>query len=479
MRKICSWLVSAVLFVSSTFALFGCGSKKSESELIVVDGAFNQACMFSMDLEHESELQPIDDFSALLIKLIYQDEEIQKLFLNATKPSDMFGRRNIFFLPDGSCIMNSKSSDRICEYAKSVADTFYPGKTEKEIDEEIEKGDITTGGYCVDTTDEENKYIIRTSLNMQIYTYDASLKQLIGSEKFKEEYYVNKKVETIPDVPKEKGGYDAITTDGEKEAAYLKNGDYEVLSEVFREKTIGATFFRHKVWYPSEMTHSDKKYPLIVMSNGSGSMFSAYEYSFEHLASWGFIVIGNDEQSNGNGHASESSLNLMIKLNADESSKFYGKIDIDKVGSAGHSQGGAGAVNAVLRYGHSENYKAIYTASNTNSALSDYLGWGYDPSAIKAAYFGVAGTGNTDAGDATKEGLAPLAKLQETYSGIDNEVKKIIARRKGADHAEMLYYGDGYMTAWFLWHLQGDTKAQAAFDEIVKNDKWQDISKNF
>ena len=103
----------------------------------------------------------------------------------------------------------------------------------------------------------------------------------------------------------------------------------------------------------------------------------------------------------------------------------------------------------------------------------------YDPSAIKAAYFGVAGTGNTDAGDATKEGLAPLAKLQETYSGIDNEVKKIIARRKGADHAEMLYYGDGYMTAWFLWHLQGDTKAQAAFDEIVKNDKWQDISKNF
>lgn len=106
----------------------------------------------------------------------------------------------------------------------------------------------------------------------------------------------------------------------------------------------------------------------------------------------------------------ESSLNLMIKLNADESSKFYGKIDIDKVGSAGHSQGGAGAVNAVLRYGHSENYKAIYTASNTNSALSDYLGWGYDPSAIKAAYFGVAGTGNTDAGDATKEGLGAACK---------------------------------------------------------------------
>ena len=91
MRKICSWLVSAVLFVSSTFALFGCGSKKSESELIVVDGAFNQACMFSMDLEHESELQPIDDFSALLIKLIYQDEEIQKLFLNANLKNKWIG----------------------------------------------------------------------------------------------------------------------------------------------------------------------------------------------------------------------------------------------------------------------------------------------------------------------------------------------------------------------------------------------------
>ena len=39
-----------------------------------------------------------------------------------------------------------------------------------------------------------------------------------------------------------------------------------------------------------------------------------------------------------------------------------------------------------------------------------------------------------------------------------------MARRIGAD---MLYIADGYTTAWFMWHLQGDEDASKA---VVGND---------
>ena len=46
----------------------------------------------------------------------------------------------------------------------------------------------------------------------------------------------------------------------------------------------------------------------------------------------------------------------------------------------------------------------------------------------------------------------------------------------------MLYYGDGYVTAWFMYWLKGDTEAGKAFwgdnAEILSNANWQDVNKN-
>ena len=42
----------------------------------------------------------------------------------------------------------------------------------------------------------------------------------------------------------------------------------------------------------------------------------------------------------------------------------------------------------------------------------------------------------------------------------------------------MLYKADGYVTAWFMWQLQGDENAATAFigndPEILKNPLYQD-----
>ncbi|WP_154460158.1 hypothetical protein [Floccifex porci] len=46
----------------------------------------------------------------------------------------------------------------------------------------------------------------------------------------------------------------------------------------------------------------------------------------------------------------------------------------------------------------------------------------------------------------------------------------------------MLTYADGYMTAWFMYHLQNDEDAGSVFygdnAEILNNVNWQDIQKN-
>jgi hypothetical protein len=50
-----------------------------------------------------------------------------------------------------------------------------------------------------------------------------------------------------------------------------------------------------KVYYPNEMIlYPGKKYPLVIMVNGTGVEYPKYEATFKHLSSWGIIVAGND-----------------------------------------------------------------------------------------------------------------------------------------------------------------------------------------
>ncbi len=65
----------------------------------------------------------------------------------------------------------------------------------------------------------------------------------------------------------------------------------------------------------------------------------------------------------------------------------------------------------------------------------------------------------------------------EMYNKIPS--LKAMARRIGAEHGQMLYSADGYVTAWFMWQLQGDEEARKAFNgdnpEIRNNKLYQDV----
>lgn len=67
-------------------------------------------------------------------------------------------------------------------------------------------------------------------------------------------------------------------------------------------------------------------------------------------------------------------------------------------------------------------------------------------------------------------------QLKSIYDDIAGN--KVMMRRNNTAHNEVLYAPDGYVTAWFMWHLQGDEEAAKAFAgdgaEILTNPLYQD-----
>lgn len=288
---------------------------------------------------------------------------------------------------------------------------------------------------------------------------------------------------------KNKNYYKYATPAGEIEKKYTAPGAYDVSFAEFVADN--KKYVKYEVWYPSEINDNPNTYPLVVMVNGTGVKASQYKEVFNHLASWGFIVVGNEDENSRSGGSSAASLDFMLKRNADENSEFYGKIDIENVGIAGHSQGGVGAINAVTAQTNGSIYKAMFTAS----ATSKYWGqdnvfgaeWTYDASKMKIPYFMVAGTGNTDAGTAKDitategQGICPLWSMKENYNAVPNSITKLMSREVGKDHGDMLRYADGYMTAWFMYYLKKEISADFFSGdnaEILSNKNWQDTDKN-
>jgi hypothetical protein len=267
---------------------------------------------------------------------------------------------------------------------------------------------------------------------------------------------------------------------GDIEKKYTAFGTLTVNSKDF---TVNESNFKNiKIWYPADLETTSKEYPVVVFANGTGIPNSAYEEVFKHLASWGFIAIGNNDKNSWSGYSSDKTLALLLAENSDPRSIFYQKVNTQQIGLSGHSQGGAAVINAYGNQPNGKYYRSIFGASTVKHALAIGLKWPYDVSRVTIPYFAVAGTGSSDAGKATEKdsGIAPLASMIENYDKLPSSTPTVRARRKDTEHGEMLYKADGYMTAWFFYTLLNDSGAGKAFTatnpEIQHNSLWQDVA---
>ena len=276
--------------------------------------------------------------------------------------------------------------------------------------------------------------------------------------------------------------YRDFTSNSELEKKYTDLGKYEV--NTIDYESDDKSIKKVRVWYPKELENENKKYPMIIVVNASNVAAFKYEPFFKRLASWGFVVVGNEDPQTGKGET--TSLTLDYILNIKEDSILYDKIDKENIGIIGYSQGGAGAIRAVTEFENGKYYKAMFTGSAAYPFLANNMGWNYDISKVKIPYFMTASTGTSDDNgkDSSKEfgGVAPLSSLKENYNSITNDVLKIRARVKDVEHEDMLTRTDGYMTAWMMYHLQNDEKAGTIFignnAELLNNNNWQDVEKN-
>lgn len=245
-----------------------------------------------------------------------------------------------------------------------------------------------------------------------------------------------------------------VQTGGKLEEHYLMMGNYEIQ---YSEQAADEPIRKYEIYYPAELETKNARYPAVVFVNGSGVPGSRYKALFRHLASWGFIVIGNEDPGTGTGISADQTLSHLLTLNEESGGIFYGKIDTDNIGISGHSQGGAGVLSAVSVNEHRGLWKTAVALSPTQEELAHQLGWIYDMEKIEIPLLMLSGT----TGDFETQVVIPMEAMQAMYDKV--HTSKAMARRTHAEHGHMLYCADGYVTAWLMWQLQGDKEAAAVF----------------
>lgn len=244
------------------------------------------------------------------------------------------------------------------------------------------------------------------------------------------------------------------------EQKYHENGPYQVTVHLIDDI---------HVFVPD--TVHNAPLPTVVMVNGTGLKALHYRPVFEHLASWGFVVIGNDDSNAWNGRSAIVSLEKALCQNSMGSSPIYQRIDLDRIGVVGHSQGAMGAINAATQ---DDRFKVLYAASCPQKSLAKKLGWSYSMKTICIPTMLVAGTGWID------RRISPLESLLHLAEELPDTTPMLLGRLNGVEHRFVLHEGDAYMTAWLRCFLANDADAAAALTnnnlEIFNNPRWQNVN---
>lgn len=262
------------------------------------------------------------------------------------------------------------------------------------------------------------------------------------------------KAQSVPENYAEK-----INTTASLEAKYLQKGQYEV---EFIDYPAMMSFQKYNIYYPKNIKNMEKV-PAVIFMNGTGVKGSKYLELQKHLATWGFITVSTEAEHSWDGFSGEMSVRFLNNLNTyqeeGKENQFFGKIDMENIGITGHSQGGIGVINAITDQRNAKVYKAAVILSSTENEIAQALQWETHSNLITASTLMITSNGQTD------KAIASPQNLEKMFNNIAPEIDKVKAVRNGVDHGEMLYYADGYVTAWFMTYLQGDKEAEKAFEQ--------------
>jgi dienelactone hydrolase len=102
----------------------------------------------------------------------------------------------------------------------------------------------------------------------------------------------------------------------------------------------------HTLFVPKKLGDQGVKHPILVWMNGATGSTSFYQTMLEHFASHGFFVVA--DKMSGSNHDPEiveqdKAIEWVLAEAARTDSPYFGKIDPERLGIAGHSLGSVGS----------------------------------------------------------------------------------------------------------------------------------------
>ena len=219
--------------------------------------------------------------------------------------------------------------------------------------------------------------------------------------------------------------------------SYTAKGPYgsSTMNKVGPKKAF--TVFRPKVLGQGGVRH-----PFITWGNGTGAVPSIYAGLLSHWATHGFVVIASNSTQTGNGKEMVKGIDWLVAENSRAGSIFYKKLDTSNIGASGHSQGGAGCVNAA-------NDKRVKCSAPLMPGPGNAKG-------VKGPMFVVTGSADF---------IVPHGLVKFTVYN-PSPVPTCLAKLKGASHFAACGSAksmSGYITAWFRHCLMGESACKKLF----------------
>ncbi len=204
-----------------------------------------------------------------------------------------------------------------------------------------------------------------------------------------------------------------------------------------------------RIYRPRTLGQDGLQHPIIIWGNGTGGSPTTYSGLLDHWASHGFVVAAARTSNAGSGQEMIACLDYLVQQNGRSTGTYSGNLNVNAVGSSGHSQGGGGSIMA------GQDSRITVTAP-----FQPYvLGLGHRSSSQSnqnGPMFLMTGSSDTLAGS-TLNGRPVFRNAN---------VPVFWGELQRAGHFEPVGDGGGYRgpsTAWYRYYLMGDQNAAATF----------------
>ncbi|WP_327084904.1 acetylxylan esterase [Nonomuraea sp. NBC_01738] len=217
------------------------------------------------------------------------------------------------------------------------------------------------------------------------------------------------------------------------------------------------------LYYPRDIAQGTRRHPVIVWGNGTGVAPVVYRDLLLQWASHGFIVSAANTPMSNLGISMRAGIDALTARDADPGSIFHGKVDLEHIGAAGHSQGGAAAI-------------VVGADPRVDVILPIQPGPLADIDGVHGPAFLMAGQ---------YDSIVWPALVKAFYNDADH-IPAIYGELRGVNHFTIA--GDpgpfaAPTTAWFRFQLMGDAEARSMFygpgcGICLDTRKWSDVKRN-